>query len=133
MHDFVPMSMLTPRSLDLALVDTVAPGSTTAQALEFIANLAQQFPLVPARLMYASDWIMVAQLTASNDYARRLMQSMAQIFQDAAAQEDSSLAQRGPAGLGAGDKTRARLATFLGADSALLSRFDPGQEGEAAC
>ena len=126
-HDFANV-YADAAFFDLALVDTVAPGSTTAQALEFIANLAQQFPLVPTRLMYASDWIMVAQLTAGNDYARRLMQSMAQIFQDAAAQED--FRWRNAArflGLGAGDKTRTRLATFLGADSALLSRFDPGQ------
>jgi hypothetical protein len=70
----------------------------------------------------------VAQLTAGNDYARRLMQSMAHIFQDAAAQEDFRWRHAARfLGLGAGDKTRARLATFLGSDSALLSRFDPGQ------
>jgi predicted TIM-barrel fold metal-dependent hydrolase len=127
MHDFANV-YADAAYFDLALVDTIVPGSPTAQALEFIANLAQEYSLVPRRLMYASDWIMVAQLTAGNDYARRLAQSMSQIFRDAAAQED--FRWRNAArflGLGAGDRTRARLATFLGADSALLSRFDPAQ------
>jgi len=133
MHDFANV-YADAAFFDLALVDTVVPGSPTARALEFIANLAQEYPVVPSRLMYASDWIMVAQLTAGNDYARRLMQSMSQIFLDAAAQED--FRWRNAArflGLGAGDNTRARLTTFLGADSGLLRRFDPAQSGEATC
>ena len=111
---------------DLALVEDAAPGTPSAVALEFIANLAQQYPVLAKRLMFGSDWIMIGILRAADEYAQRVMNSLDRIFGDADTEEN--VRWRNAAsylGLGQGDRTRARLAAFLGADAGLLDRFDP--------
>jgi hypothetical protein len=126
MHDFSNV-YADVAYFDLALVDPVPPNSPTAQALEFIAELAQDYPMLVDRLMYGSDWIMVAIVTASSDYVRRLTNAIDTIFGDDLAREN--LLWRNAArylGLRATDKTRARLATVLGAQAGLLDPFDPG-------
>jgi predicted TIM-barrel fold metal-dependent hydrolase len=112
---------------DLALVEPVNEGSPTALALQFIARLADDNPVLVQRLMYGSDWIMVGILAAADDYARRVTRALDLMFRDDAAQEN--LLWRNAArflGLAQGNKTRARLEGFLGAQANLLTRFDPG-------
>jgi predicted TIM-barrel fold metal-dependent hydrolase len=79
MHDFENV-YADIAFFDLALVDTIIPDSPTALALEFIAELGQHYAVPSKRLMYGSDWIMVGQLTAGNDYARRVEQSRCHRF-----------------------------------------------------
>ena len=71
----------------------------------------------------------VAYTTADgNDYARHLMDGIADLFPDAALEDFRWRNAARFLGLGATDKTRVRLAKFLtnyGADPAILAPFDP--------
>ncbi len=78
--------------------------------------------------MYGSDWAMVGQTADGNDYARHLLDGVADLFPDAALEDFRWRNAARFLGLGATDKTRVRLAKFLtdnGADPAILAPFDP--------
>lgn len=97
-------------------------------AWAFLRDMLAGNTVLGKRLMYGSDWEMVGQAAGGNDYARRLLDSIADLFPGAAVEDFRWRNAARFLGLGAADKTRARLSRFLsnnGADPTILAPFDP--------
>ena len=107
----------------------LARGDPEAQAAwTFLRDMLGGNPVLRQRLMYGSDWAMVGQAADGNDYARHLVDGVADLFPDAAMEDFRWRNAARFLGLGATDKTRVRLAKFLtdnDADPAILAPFDP--------
>jgi len=116
---------------DVAFASSMLPargGAERQAAWVFLHDMLGGNPALGQRLMYGSDWEMVGQAADGNDYARHLLANVADLFPGAAIEDFRWRNAARFLGLGATDRTRARLAKFLSdnaADPAILAPFDP--------
>lgn len=107
----------------------VAKGDPEEQRTwSFLHDMLTGNAMLGKRLMYGSDWEMVGQVVGGKDYASLLMRNVADLFPDGAIEDFRWRNAAHFLGLGAGDKTRARLEKFR-ADNAIVADmfapFDP--------